>query len=147
LDPKYSVEYDFGLNWVDAKNKSHSIRIEVKTSRAVDFERPDEPLCIKALASDSKRPFDMNFQQIKPRCADVFLWIGIWRDRIRYWVLSRDEVEGNKHFSKGQNRGNVGEGQLHLNRENISEFDKYEISPPDIKKAVIAAYKRQTKLK
>jgi hypothetical protein len=147
LDPKYAGEYDFLLDWIDLKSKVHSIRIEVKTSRAVDFERLDEPLCIKALASDSKRPFDMNFQQIKPKCADVFLWIGIWRDRIRYWVLSRDEVEGNKHFSKGQHRGNVGEGQLHLNRENIDEFDKYEISPPDIKKAAIAAYKRQTKLK
>jgi hypothetical protein len=138
--------HDYLLDWVDSKNKTHSIKIEVKTSRAVDFERPDKPLYIKALASDSKRPFDMNFQQIKPKCADVFFWIAVWRDKIIYWVLSRSEVKSNKYFSKGQHRGNVGEGQLHLNRENIAEFKKYEVISTQIKDAVIGAYKRETKL-
>jgi len=142
LDPKYSGEYDFGLDWMSKENKNYGIRIEVKTSRAVDFERPDEPLYVKALASDSQRPFDMNFQQLKPRCADVFLWIGVWRDKIRYWVLNRDEVENNKYFSKGQHRGNVGEGQLHLTHENISEFQQYEVPPTEIKNAIIRAYKK-----
>lgn len=147
LDPAYSGEYDFWLDWVDGKNESRGIRAEVKTSRAVDFEKPDEPLYIKALACDSDRPFDMNFQQIKPRCADVFVWIGVWRVVIKYWVLSRDEVQENKYFSKGQHRGNIGEGQLHLTRDNISEFQKYEVRPPEIKDAVIRAYRRQHKLK
>jgi hypothetical protein len=147
LDAKYSNQYDLWLDWTDKTGKAHGIRIEVKTSRAVDFERPDEPLYIKALTSDSDRPFDMNFQQIKPGCADVFLWIGVWRDKIRYWVLSRDEVENNKYFSKGQHRGNVGEGQLHVNHENMQEFNKYEVASTDIRKAVVAAYKRQAKLK
>jgi len=147
LDSTYSGEYDFILDWINSQNHSHSIRIEVKTSRAVDFEKPDEPLYIKALASDSVRPFDMNFQQIKPKCAEVFIWIAVWRDAIRYWVLSSDEVKNNKYFSKGQHRGNVGEGQLHLNRENISEFKQYEVKSTALKEAVIAAYKRQKKLK
>jgi hypothetical protein len=147
LDPQYANQYDLWLDWVDSKNKPRGIRIEVKTSRAVDFEKPDEPLYIKALTSDSERAFDMNFQQIKPRCADVFLWIAVWRDVIRYWVLNRDEVQNNKYFSKGQHRGNVGEGQLHLNRDNRSEFQQYEVKPPDIKGAVIRAYKRHHKLK
>lgn len=147
LDPAYSGEYDFWLDWTNGKNKSHGIRVEVKTSRAVDFEKPDEPLYIKALACDSNRPFDMNFQQIKPKCADVFVWIAVWRDVIKYWVLSRDEVQNNKYFSKGQHRGNVGEGQLHLTRDNISEFQKYEVKPPEIKDAVIRAYRRLHKLK
>jgi len=147
LDPKYTGEYDFGLEWMDSKNRPHGIRVEVKTSRAIDFEKPDEPLYIKALASDSDRPFDMNFQQIKPRCADVFLWNAVWRDIIRYWVLSSNEVQNNRYFSKGQHRGNIGEGQLHLNRDNISEFQQYEVRSPDIKGALIRAYKRQHKLK
>lgn len=129
LDPKYSGEYDFLLDWMDKKNKIHNIRIEIKTSRAVDFKKPDEPLYVKALSSDSKRPFDMNFQQIKTRCSDIFIWIAVWRDKIRYWVLNSDEVKKNKYFSKGQHRGNVGEGQLYLNQDNISEFKKYEVNP------------------
>ena len=147
LDSSYSGEYDFWLDWVDKKNKSHGIRMEVKTSRAVDFEKPDEPLYVKALASDSNRPFDMNFQQIKTRCADVFIWIAVWRDKITYWVLTSDEVQNNRYFSKGQHRGNVGEGQLHVNRENISDFSKYEIKSTELKSAVIKAYKRQMEIK
>lgn len=133
IDPEYANQYDLWLDWVDTPKKTHGIRVEVKTSRAVDFEKPDEPLYIKALASDSRRPFDMNFQQIKPRCADVFLWIGVWRDIIRYWVLSRD-------------RGNVGEGQVHLKHNNVSEFKQYETKPTGVKEAVIRAYKRQNKI-
>lgn len=142
LDPKYSGEYDFWLDWIDKKNKSHSIRVEIKTSRAVDFEKPDEPLYIKALLSDSNRPFDMNFQQIKTKCADIFVWIAVWRDEIRYWVLNSKEIQTNKYFSKGQHRGNIGEGQLHINRENISDFERYEVKSTEIKKAVIRAYMR-----
>jgi len=61
-------------------------------------------------------------------------------------VLSSDEIKKNKYFSKGQHRGNVGEGQLHLNQDNISEFAKYEVKSTEIKNAVISAYKRQKKL-
>jgi len=147
LDTEYSGEYDLLLNWADSQNHPHVIHIEVKTSRAVDFEKPDEPLYIKALASDSIRPFDMNFQQIKPKCADVFIWVAVWRDNIKHWILSSDEVKDSKYFSKGQHRGNIGEGQLHLNRENISEFRQYEVKSTDLKDAVIEAYKRQKRLK
>ena len=68
------------------------IKIEVKASRAVDFNS-QEPLYVKALAWESKMPFDMNFQQVKPKCCDVFVWIGVWRDTIKYWVLASKEVE------------------------------------------------------
>ncbi|MBI5681596.1 MAG: hypothetical protein HZC45_00215 [Deltaproteobacteria bacterium] len=146
IDPDYSGEYDFYLEWADGKKKTHGIKIEVKASRAVDFERADQPLYIKALTHDSKRPFDMNFQQIKPKCCDVFIWIAVWRDKIRYWVLSSKEVESSKYYSKGQHRGNVDEGQLHLNHDNIKEFNKYLIESTHIKKAVIEAYKRQHKI-
>ena len=147
LDAKYTREYDFWLDWTDERNKSHGIRVEVKASRAVDFEKPDEPLYIKALSSDSSRPFDMNFQQMKTRCADVFLWTAVWRDKIRYWVLASDEVKNNKYFSKGQHRGNIGEGQLHLNQDNIYDFDRYQVKSTDIKQAVINAYKRLKRMK
>jgi hypothetical protein len=71
------------------------------------------------------------------------VWLGVWRDKVRYWVLSSNEVLNNKHFSEGQHRGNVGEGQLHLNRDNVAEFTSYEVQAVDIKNAIILAYKRQ----
>lgn len=127
LDPTYSGEYDFWYN---------GIKIEVKASRAVKRKSGDA-LIIKALSSDSKSGFDMNFQQIKPACCDVFVWIAVWRDKIRYWVLSSDEVSNNKYYSTGQHRGNVGEGQLWLKESNIEEFAEYEVGIRDILTAII----------
>lgn len=118
LDNDYSGQYDF---WYDG------IRIEVKASRAVE-KKSGGTLVSKALSSGSKKSFNMNFQQIKPGCCDVFVWIGVWKDCIRYWVLSSEEVKTHPAFSPGQHRGNVGEGQLWITDKNISEFTEYEVA-------------------
>jgi hypothetical protein len=81
FDKDYAGQYDFWYN---------GIPIEVKASRAV-MRKGGGTLLEKALSSDSEMGFDMNFQQIKPGCAKVFVWIGVWRDTIKYWVLSSDE--------------------------------------------------------
>ena len=134
LDPDYSGQYDFFLNG--------KIRIEVKASRAVDFDSR-EALYVKALSSDSDKHFDMNFQQVKPACCDVFVWVGVWRDRIRYWVLSSNEVARNIYYSTGQHRGNTGEGQIHLKDSNINEFISYESTARELLDKINAAYTRQ----
>jgi hypothetical protein len=133
LDPNYSGQYDFLLN---------QIRIEVKASRAVAF-RTKAPLYVKALLSDSEKNFDMNFQQIKPACCDVFVWIGVWRDVIKYWVLASREVENNRYYSGGQHRGNVGEGQLHIKRKNLPEFEQYLIPSNELETGINNAFIRQ----
>lgn len=122
-DAAYSGQYDF---WYKG------IRVEVKASRAVDREKRDETLVMKALSSNSRKGFDMNFQQIKPGCCDVFVWIGVWRDVIRYWVLSSAEVAGDKYYSKGQHRGNTGEGQLWIKESNLEHFRQYETRVPEL---------------
>ena len=138
LDKKYSGQYDF----LYKLSQKQIIKIEVKASRAVDFNS-QEPLYVKALSWKSKKSFDMNFQQVKPKYCDVFVWIGVWRDTIKYWVLSSKEVEKNKYYSKGQHRGNIGEGQLHLKHDNIKDFQKYSSKPNELLKKIIKAYKRQ----
>jgi len=134
-DPAYSGQYDLYLD---------GIRIEVKASRAVDANM-DAPLYVKALSSDSKKEFWMNFQQVKPDCCDVFVWIAVWRDIIRYWVLSSNEVETNRYYSQGQHRGNVGEGQLHIKHDNIDDFRKYRVQSNELEEAIRAASNRQNK--
>jgi hypothetical protein len=136
-DLEYSGQYDFWL-----ETAAGNIRIEVKASRAVDFDS-DEPLYVKALSVNSNKRFDMNFQQVKPRYCDVFIWIGVWRDKIRYWVLSSDELANNRYYSAGQHQGNIGEGQLHLKDDNIKNFKKYEVTALELHDAVLAAYGRQ----
>ena len=133
IDPGYSGQYDLALE---------DIRIEVKASRAVDAD-VDAPLYVKALASNSKKRFWMNFQQVKPGCCDVFVWVAVWRDIIRYWVLSSYEVEANRYYSKGQHRGNVGEGQLHVKHDNIADFTEYEVKSNCLEEAIRRAHARQ----
>lgn len=98
----------------------------------------------KALASDSEKRFMMNFQQIKADLCDVFVWIAVWRDSIRYWVLSAQEVKTNPHYSTGKHRGNVGEGQLHVRDDNIQDFDKFEAKPSELANDIRVAFLRQT---
>lgn len=126
LDSSYDGEYDLYFN---------GIRIEVKASRAVDSTK-NTPLIEKALFSSSKASFNMNFQQLKPSCCDVFIWIGVWCDLIRYWVMSSAEVIENSNFSKGQHRGNEGEGQLWITNENIEQFTPYLTAPRNILEVV-----------
>lgn len=134
LDSKYSGQYDFLLD--------EGIRVEVKASRAV-AAKIDGPLYVRALTSDAVEPFDMNFQQVKPACCDVFVWIAVWSDKIRYWILSSQELEAHRDYSTRQHRGNSGEGQLHLNHENVHDFDEYEFSSGEILRAIRAAHLRQ----
>ena len=46
-------------------------------------------------------------------------------------------------YSKGQHRGNVGEGQLHLNHDNIKKFQKYLCRSNELLNKIRIAYKRQ----
>ena len=123
LDPDYSGQYDM---WLDG------IKIEVKASRAVD-SNSQEPLYIKALSRSTSKPFLMNFQQLKPQCCDVFIWVAVFRDEIVLWVINSDEVANNPLFSKGQHRGNKGnEGQLHIKDDNVHVLEQYEFKGKDL---------------
>lgn len=133
LDPNYTGEYDL---WLDG------IRIEVKASRAVDSES-EEPLYIKALARDTKSKFLMNFQQLKPQCCDVFIWVAVFRDEIVLWVMSASEVQNHPLYAQGQHRGNRGnEGQLHIKHDNIHVLSEYELKCDNLEDAIRQAATR-----
>jgi hypothetical protein len=133
LDPNYSGDYDL---WLDG------IRIEVKASRAVDSDS-EEPLYMKALSRNTKKNFLMNFQQLKPQCCDVFIWVAVFRDEIVLWVMSSKEVLENPSYSKGQHRGNKGnEGQLHIRQDNVAQLEKYELKGDNLEQAIRDAAKR-----
>lgn len=132
FDADYNGQYDF---WYQG------IRIEVKASRAVR-KQSGKTLMEKALSRQDTASFDMNFQQLKPSCCDVFVWIGVWKDEIVYWVLSSEEVRNNEHYSKGQHRGNKGEGQLWIKKSNIEDFEKYRTDVRNILTGIVESKNR-----
>ncbi len=127
LDENYTGQYDL---WLEG------IRIEVKASRVVD-SNSDEPLYKKALSKNTKKSFLMNFQQLKPQCCDVFIWVAVFRDEIILWVLSSNEVANHPLFSKGQHRENYGnEGQIHITQDNISQLDNFLLKSDNLEKII-----------
>ena len=135
LDPNYSGQYDMWMN---------GIKIEVKASRAVDRESND-PLYIKALSKNTRRPFLMNFQQLKPQCCDIFIWVAVFRDEIVLWVIPSKDVLANPLFSKGQHRGNYGnEGQMHIEHSNIHMLNDYELGERNLERLIRKMAKNKT---
>lgn len=124
LDPKYAGQYDL---WLDG------ITIEVKASRAVDRDS-DDPLYMKALSRDTKKRFLMNFQQLKPDCCEVFIWVAVFRDEIVLWVISSKDVASNQYYSS-QHRGGI-EGQVMITNENVHILEHYELKDDNIEQAI-----------
>ncbi len=149
-DPNYRGQYDL---WMQP-----NIRIEVKASRVVD-DSSDAALIEKALNSKSQKNFDMNFQQLKPSCCDIFIWMAVWLDKIDYWVIPstsikscelRDTMPNSEDFlfmsnqhggSRRTESGEVVEGQIHINRGNYNEFEKYRVDINGLRERVSALLK------
>lgn len=130
IDKKYSGEYDLYL----LKNKK-LIKIEVKTSRASNKKIRGSPES-KALSFKSREPFWMNFQQLKLDIADCFVFIGVWADKILYWVLTNKEVKTHPIISH-QHRGGI-EYQIGITEKNIKQFDKYLVKPNNLIDVILA---------
>lgn len=126
VDTEHEGQYDL---WIEG------IRVEVKAARAIDTKKRGD-LVSKALRTDSDRPFWMNFQQLKLDICDVFVFIGVWVDTIRYWVLSHDDVKNSPYLSH-QHRGGV-EYQIGITHKNIDAFAKYLVNPANVAERVIA---------
>jgi hypothetical protein len=77
----------------------------------------------------------MNYQQLKLDICDVFVFIGVWADKLVYWVMSNSEAKNNRYLSH-QHRGGI-EYQIGITHKNITEFDKYRVEAMDVAKTVI----------
>ena len=119
--PQFDGEFDL---WLDG------IRIEVKACRANSTKAGGSLASRAYLHSEAKSAgFKYHYQQLKPSCCDVFIWIGTCRDELIYWVLTSDELQktgklGSQH--RNENTGVKGvkvfEGQIFMTEEELSPF-------------------------
>ncbi|KKQ96857.1 MAG: hypothetical protein UT22_C0022G0001 [Parcubacteria group bacterium GW2011_GWC2_39_11] len=72
----------------------------------------------------------MNFQQIKLGIANVFIFVGVWVDKIIYWVLTNKEVK-QCPIRSHQHRGGI-EYQIGITGKNISDFQKFLVEPAEL---------------
>lgn len=64
-------------------------------------------------------PFDCNIQQVKTNEFDELYYGLFFKDRIAIFKMTASEVVNCPGFSNKQHRGNLGEGQFHLNQSTI----------------------------
>jgi len=121
IDPKFQGEYDLYIPY-----KKKIIKVEVKACRAINT-KIREKLDSKALPFNSEQPYWMNFQQIKLDIADAFIFIGVWTNKILYWVLTNKEVKTHPIISH-QHRGGI-EYQIGITDKNIKDFKKFLTRP------------------
>lgn len=117
----------------DKKDIKTNDRIEVKFSTVMkendDKIRDDNVIeqCLKAnLANRAMTAeeienynFDCNIQQIKRKEFDVLYYGLFFADIIEIFRMNSNEISSCPGYSDKQHRGNEGEGQFHLNQDNI----------------------------
>ena len=152
----YVSQFDL---WLPLEN-DEGIRIEVKSSRVVDLEdeRPPVEKAYKKPKARTTReieaaiesmPFEMNFQQLKPSCCDIFIWMAVWLDDIDIWVIPSSKIKmrdkntprrkktdslvsedgslymGSQH--QGGKGGETPEGQIFINNHHYKDLSRYKV--------------------
>lgn len=119
--PNFDGEFDL---WLDG------VRVEVKACRA-NSTKTKGSLSSRAYSHEEAKTegFRYHYQQLKPSCCDVLIWIGVCRDELIYWVLTNDElVETGKLGSQHRNENtgvegaDVFEGQVFMTEEELRPF-------------------------
>ena len=119
--PDFDGEFDL---WVEG------IRVEVKACRA-NSTTTKGSLASRAYSHEEAKMagFKYHYQQLKPSCCDVFIWIGVCKDDLIYWVLTSDELQktgklGSQH--RNENTGIAGaevfEGQVFMTEDELKPF-------------------------
>lgn len=128
VDEKYSGDYDLYI-----ENGKKLIKVEVKASRAINTKIRGG-LETKALSFELREPYWMNFQQLKLGISDAFVFVGVWVDKIYYWVLTNKEVK-NHPLRSHQHRGGI-EFQIGITERNFGEFEKFYVRPEKLVDAI-----------
>lgn len=119
--PDFDGEFDL---WLDG------IRVEVKACRANSVKSGGSLASRAYLHSEAYSSlFKYHYQQLKPSCCDVFIWIGVCRDDLIYWVLTSEELLktgklGSQHRNENTKIAGVTvyEGQVFMTEDELKPF-------------------------
>lgn len=122
----------------DKYDKKKNKKIEVKfstvmkenSSKIIDDnvieQCLDANLAVRTIKSNetANHKFDCNIQQIKCSEFDVLYYGLFFYDKIEIFKIGSNQVRLHKGYSNKQHRGNTGEGQFHINQDNIEYHRK-----------------------
>lgn len=151
---KKLLSYESGINqFHDLYDAERKLRVEVKFSRALKAAK--EPITeenvIESLLyistnearmfnSDEwhKYRFDCNIQQVKQKEFDVLYYGIFFADVVMIFKLTPPDLAKLKYASDKQHKGNVGEGQFHLNEKtyeyHLNEFFERKLTYEELER-------------
>ena len=114
----------------DFRGKRVEVKFSVVRRTAQTRVTEDKVLqCIEEATSEQRMvpfgswqtaTFDCNIQQIKRREFDVLYYGLFFEDQVVIFKIASDEIEAaGIYYSDFQHKGNVGEGQFHINQETL----------------------------
>lgn len=122
------------------KNISHDLydeqtlkKIEVKFSRALKSNKNvinESNIIEQIISADDKTrmfksaewknfSFDCNIQQIKIKEFDVLYYGIFFSDKVKIFKIRAAQIDKQVKYSDKQHKGNIGEGQFHLNNQSF----------------------------
>ncbi|MFA6218097.1 MAG: hypothetical protein WDL87_10655 [Candidatus Omnitrophota bacterium] len=130
LDAEYVGQYEAVFE---------TIKLGVKASRSMNPNVEGDRFQA-ALRYNLTKPFVIRFRQLMPEMCEVFVLIGVWIDRIVYWVLSVKELKEIKYLIKEEkfNMSYV----LTIDHRNIAEFEKFIMPESEITNAIVVKTKK-----
>lgn len=107
-------------------------KIETKAARVRNHDKIDEYHNYKPMKFDEEGLWMISFNRIKGY-ADTFIFIVIWLDKIKYFILSKDEVFNFVHRTEKQGRGSPGEFLIQISNTTFKDLEPYEISLSELR--------------
>jgi hypothetical protein len=103
------------------------IRVEVKAARAV-VKGDARPSALKALNFSSSKSFGITFQGLKPDHMDCFVFLIVWTDMIKCWVMSPQDVLKLRGFSATDYRGSgLFNSQCAITNKSVRQLIPFEV--------------------
>ncbi len=107
VEVKFSTVRKKNSRQINLDNVLQCIQDEVASNRMVSFNDWE------------KSEFDCNIQQVKRNEFDVLYYGCFFSDRILIFKILSKEIGSQIHYSDKQHKGNLGEGQFHINKQNL----------------------------
>ena len=149
IDESFSQQTSYDA-YMDLENWN-IIRVEIKAARFTDRNMKTNNLMEKAiyynqvfdeewnLQENIDVNFWLNFQQLKPELADIFIFAWIFRDEIVYWVFTSEEIK--EFWIDWMHSWNKWyEWQLHMKPNNIGDYMNYMATKDKLKKIIIEKF-------
>ena len=107
-------------------------KIEAKAARIRNHGEMDKYHNYKPMAYGEEGTWRISFNRIKGY-ADTFIFMLVWLDKVKYYVLTKKEVFNFSHRTERQGRGSPDEFLISISNTTYKDLEPYEVSASELK--------------